>query len=329
LRLQCIIFSPNRIIIRRGAMLGRTTGWTTRNKSNFFFLFNDILLWTSKNGELQNIWPLEICEVQPSKSKNDIERKFTIILSGQKHKTLLLECTSKEQRNKWYEIMKKTIAGAKGERYEPPEIVPHSNEHEWTKELVDNVHEFIAPGAPLESKNSGGNKRRITGEVDKSSAYGEFARCDSFNYAESCTFEDQKLTDFDAFDDSLSQSSEHEFDDNHLEGQEPSSSNSSSCGETSVESVENNGSWDRKAKDSYSGDFAEKKIPIVGGKNPAEESLPTSKKRDNWKTQERKEDYPHEDKPKAGSAIERTKYSAAAERQIAANPSYKFCLHEL
>jgi len=327
LKSQCAIFSPNRVIIRRGAMLGRTTGWTARNKSNIFFLFNDILLWTSKNGELQNIWPLENCEVKDSNSKNNFERKFVIILSGQKHKTLLLECTSKKQRNNWYEIIKRTIAGATGAIYEPPETAPHSNEHEWTKELVENVHEFIGPGARVQSKNSGGNKRRIIGVVDRFDAYGEIARCESFNYAESCTFEDQKLTDIDEFDDSLSQSSEHESDDNHLEGQDPSSSHSSSCGKTSVESVESKYAWERQAKDSYSEDFAEKQIPMRGGKIPAKKSVPSGKKRDAWKTQERKEDYPHEDKPKAGLVIKRNK--SAAEGQRAANPNNKVCLNDL
>merc|ERR1719193_727998 len=110
---QCDIISPNRIIIRRGTMIRRTTGWAARNKTYVFFLFNDVLLWTTQNRELQNIVQLVNCRVMASDAKTDTERKFKIVSTGRKNKTLLLECTSKRQRDDWFKATAKGIISAK------------------------------------------------------------------------------------------------------------------------------------------------------------------------------------------------------------------------
>jgi len=91
----------------------------------------------------------------------------------------------------------------------------------------------------------------------------------------------------------------------------------------------NDHAQERRGKDSYSEDLAKKQIPIQEGNYPAEESFPKGKIQDAWKTQERKDDYSHEDKLKAGLVIERTDYNAAAERYQKANPGYKLCLSDL
>jgi len=45
---QCNVFGANRSIIRQGKMYSQSKGWASRNKRYLFFLFTDILLWTTK-----------------------------------------------------------------------------------------------------------------------------------------------------------------------------------------------------------------------------------------------------------------------------------------
>jgi len=99
---QCNVFGANRSIIRQGKMYSQTKGWASRNKRFIFFLFTDILLWTTKKGELQNAVYLQNCKLLQSFSKSNPERKFQIEFSEQIHKPLLLECKSQRQRNEWY-----------------------------------------------------------------------------------------------------------------------------------------------------------------------------------------------------------------------------------
>jgi len=114
---QCSVIVPHRRIIRRGMVTRRTTTWPQRNKTYHLFLFNDILLWTTEQGELQNVVQLEHCTVSPSDSNISPERKFKILVdmkkniykSSHKHKTLLLECETKRQRNDWYGAVEDTI----------------------------------------------------------------------------------------------------------------------------------------------------------------------------------------------------------------------------
>merc|ERR1719513_322286 len=89
---QCDILSPERSIIRRGMMVRRSSGWTARKKRYVFFLFNDMMLWTNKNGNLQNAVQLRSCEVMPSSAKNNADRKFEVVYRGERHKSLKLEC---------------------------------------------------------------------------------------------------------------------------------------------------------------------------------------------------------------------------------------------
>merc|ERR1719385_478660 len=94
-------------------MTRRTSGWTGRNKHYVFFLFNDMLLWTNKNGILQNALQLRSCEVMPSSAKNFASRKFELVYRSEKHKTLRLECDTIKERNDWYAALKRTIIAAK------------------------------------------------------------------------------------------------------------------------------------------------------------------------------------------------------------------------
>jgi len=113
---QCNIIIPHRRIVRRGMMIRRTTSLIARNKFNLFFLFNDVLLWTTRKGELQNLVFLQDSEVRPSDSKYNQAKKFEVVAKGQSykyHKHLKLECKDPRQRNEWFDAIKKAIAGVK------------------------------------------------------------------------------------------------------------------------------------------------------------------------------------------------------------------------
>merc|ERR1719320_745999 len=110
---ECDILAPDRSIIRRGLMIRRTSGWTARNKRYVFFLFNDMLLWTTRNGSLQNAVQLRTSEVMPSTAKSNADKKFELVNRGRKHKTLKLECNNIVERNGWYNAMEKSISIAK------------------------------------------------------------------------------------------------------------------------------------------------------------------------------------------------------------------------
>lgn len=222
---QCDIISPNRIIIRRGTMIRRTTGWAARNKRYVFFLFNDVLLWTTQNRELQNIVQLIHCRVMASDSKTDTERKFKIVSTGRKNKTLLLECTSKRQRDDWFEATEKGIIAARNlvEKkqkqaasednieaegqilsFPQPGMPQHLEVKENTpiekRNHIRKLSELAVnhPGTPLERSHTGTPVNRSQPESPVASDYEE----GSYNFG------DHWLKDFETFDDTLSQVSE-------------------------------------------------------------------------------------------------------------------------
>jgi len=112
---QCNILTDKRRIIRRGLMIRRTTSWPVRKKHYIFFLFSDVLCWTTRKGDLQNVVRLQDCEVMDSESKTNPQRKFKIISTGQNRvrKVLLLECNLERQRNEWVKAVKREIKNSK------------------------------------------------------------------------------------------------------------------------------------------------------------------------------------------------------------------------
>jgi len=111
---QVNILVDERRIIRRGMMIRRTGGWTARNKQYVFFLFNDLLLWSSKKGVFQNFVPLHSCKVMPYQGINNSEKKFMVVSKTKdKVKMLFLECKTWRQRNDWCLAIKKAIKSFK------------------------------------------------------------------------------------------------------------------------------------------------------------------------------------------------------------------------
>jgi len=137
---QCNILNNKRRIIRRGVMTRRTTGWPARKKKYIFFLFSDLLLWTSRKGELQNVVRHSVCEVLPSDAKNNRELKFKIISAERNRvkKTLLLECNQVRQRNQWFTAVSEAIENAKRS----------SEDESGMKTIDDDFKKFLTNSEP-------------------------------------------------------------------------------------------------------------------------------------------------------------------------------------
>merc|ERR550534_2339116 len=118
----------------------RSSGWTGRKKRHVFFLFNDMLLWTSKNGRLQNAIQLRYCEVMPSSSKNNPASKFTVVYRGERRKSIKLECVMIRERNDWYDALKRTITAAK-ESYKLAWSRTESNKFAKFEEFSDELRD--------------------------------------------------------------------------------------------------------------------------------------------------------------------------------------------
>merc|ERR1719510_1248798 len=137
LKNQYDIFSNERVIIHSGMMISHASSWTSKKKRCIFFLFNDILLKTNRNGVLQSVIWLESCWLTPSSSRRWRDRKFEITYHCKKSKLLKLECTTIRERDEWYEALKVTISAAKdtssklwpsSESLNPGELKEHSSE---------------------------------------------------------------------------------------------------------------------------------------------------------------------------------------------------------
>merc|ERR1719317_943766 len=115
---QVDIFADKRRLIRRGMIIRRTEGFTARNKQYVFFLFNDILLWTTKKGMFQNVVPLDKCQVLPWEARNNSEKKLKVVAREDRVKILWLECKSKRQRDDWYCTIESAIVNSHKLLYE-------------------------------------------------------------------------------------------------------------------------------------------------------------------------------------------------------------------
>jgi len=129
---QCQIFGKGRTILRQGNLMCRTQGWASRNKQFVFFLFNDILLWTSKKGVLQWSVYLHTCEIEPSDSKSSPEKKFKVLFSDKTSKTFFVECTSKKSREKWFNAISDAVEVAKKTR-QMDQMGTQIKDVAWTK----------------------------------------------------------------------------------------------------------------------------------------------------------------------------------------------------
>jgi len=200
---QCDILAPERAIVRRGVMTRRTSGVLGRNKHYVFFLFNDMLLWTTKNGALQNALQLRSCEVMPSSAKNFAPRKFEVVYRSEKHKTLRLECETVNERNNWYEALRKTITTAKvkySEAWSRSESLVVTKYNSYSDNLSDDDSKVLEPSDVCK------------GEDDDSRVEPSEQVQDPYNqrYTVTSSFRIQEFKEIDPMGDNVSQVSEQD-----------------------------------------------------------------------------------------------------------------------
>jgi len=203
----CDILSPTRRIVRRGMMIRRTTGWMSRNKHYLFFLFNDMLLWTTRKGELQNVVPLQKCELFESDSKSHPAKKFKVIvnLRKNKQKILLLECDYKRQRDEWYAALEdgiKTNKESVEKAWSMGETVALNVENN-SDEVEENVKSAVAI-SESKTDNRQPEDNNVVGEevgLSLDESYDD-------RYEISLNFAQQEFKEIDAMDETVSQVSE-------------------------------------------------------------------------------------------------------------------------
>lgn len=109
-----VIAKPKRKILRRGVMKRYFAGWSTRNRTYIFFLFNDVIFWTSKKGDIQSVLLLQCCAILDSDSKHNPKRKMKLVYQdAKKRKTFDLECTNEQQRKQWFNALSNAISKVK------------------------------------------------------------------------------------------------------------------------------------------------------------------------------------------------------------------------
>jgi len=108
------VLAPWRSIIHWGVMFKHTIN-SPRNISYIFFLFTDLLLWTTNCGRFEDCLELRECEVVPTRAYSKAERSFNVVSNGKRIKTLSLECKTPTERQKWYHVIEKAIVKAKEE----------------------------------------------------------------------------------------------------------------------------------------------------------------------------------------------------------------------
>jgi len=213
-------------------IIRRTEGWPARNKQYVFFLFNDILLWTTKKGTFQNVVALESCEVLPWKDRNNIELKFKIVArSSAGIKTLYLECKTRRQKNDWLSAIEAAITNSQKSESQMindiPSTIFEDSEDEIAedaptkstqnvselkvviKKYIDNTAETTpTTNAKIDYDNPNEQKQQTQNDEDP-----------TYDYERSQNYSVHDFQGFDPFDDNTSQISESDlgfFEDNGI-----------------------------------------------------------------------------------------------------------------
>jgi len=204
---QCDILAPERVIVRRGMMTRQTSGWTARKKNYIFFLFNDMLLWTNRNGKLKNAVLLKTCQVMPSSAKNDANRKFEITYRDKTNKILRLECENVTERLKWYQAFKTTISKAK-----------KTSSLAWSRSasLLDSKYqEYSEDVSDEEQKTSDAPSASRRGSEDSQQQFEHLDDPYNRRYMVTSSFKIQEFKEIEPMDDNLSQISEQDVTFHH------------------------------------------------------------------------------------------------------------------
>jgi len=230
LRGQVNIIVDRRRIIRRGMIIRRTEGWTARNKQYVFFLFNDILLWTTRKGIFQNVVALDSCKVLPWEGITKFKKKFKVVAKNKDRvKTLWLECRTERQKEAWVSALESAIENshkipflAKGDI--PSTIFEDSEDEKANQQpeessknslnlerMEKDTNEITAPVTPSTISN------RNRGKSDEEKHRDQDHEDLTYDFEISRNYSLHELHGFDTFDDNCSTISESElkfFEDN-------------------------------------------------------------------------------------------------------------------
>jgi len=215
---QCYIISPQRSIVRRGVITRRTTGWTARNKKYHFFLFTDVLLWTSKSGILRKVVKLSTCKLCPSDSRYEKDRKFRILIDMKDQnpkaknevKVLHLECQTEKQRDTWYRSLEDAICSANATTAQSLPV----DEIDYTMENDSDDEESSKKTTLIDDESYSGKKKLSRGNASEDWGSQTLALVNApyHDRYESHNFIEQKFQEFEPMDDTESQSDyDHSF----------------------------------------------------------------------------------------------------------------------
>jgi len=205
-------------------MVRRTTSWPARNKQYVFFLFNDILIWTTNKGMFQNVVALYSCELQPWENTSDPKKKFKLVARrDSQSKILLLECKSPQNKSAWYSSLELAIQGSNKAGKEPTVDLPSAIKYEDSddEKTLSNeapksniacsrikrvnresmVRPVVSSHSSLTKNHSGEDEKKH--EHDQEDSY--------YDYEASRNLTVREFHGFDPFDDNSSQISESEF----------------------------------------------------------------------------------------------------------------------
>jgi len=218
---QVNIFADKRRLVRRGMIIRRTEGWTARNKQYVFFLFNDILLWTTKKGIFQNVVPLDKCEILPWASRNNAEQKFKVVAREDKLKILYLECQSQRQRDDWYSAIETAIADVHKIFSEEAIELPGGMKYEDSDEEEKAIHPPVPSNDVVVqqmshenisfSRLSTKNLKAIIENKDEDKQADSESEDVGYDYECSQNYSTYEFKGFDPFSDTASQVSESDF----------------------------------------------------------------------------------------------------------------------
>jgi len=204
------IATPKRQIIRRGLMIRHFPGWSTRNKTFIFFLFNDVMFWTSRKGDMQTVLLLRYCWVLDADSKHNPGKKLKIVYQGGKKKKIFdLECSSEQQRKQWFNAISKAISNAKVTHKESDTSKPgHSKSNESFS--CEPIAPILISQRSLSGSRSNTTRNQSCDfdETEENTGYGQYEYSQNFEECDFKEFEPREDTisvkDFEYREDTIS-----------------------------------------------------------------------------------------------------------------------------
>jgi len=218
---QCNVLNPNRLIVRRGMMNCWAFDQEERKMPYMFFLFNDILLLTTKERQFPKIVELWNAKVLPSKKQEKLALQFKIVSGfGKNHQILFLECKTQRQRDGWFKAVEAGILAAKNgdvEKWSTLDGTGSSDKEKLkltNKLSLENVTDEEDDSPCTKDSNAEWNKADVIKEIPQKFKISlideEYPKLD--NYGSTRSFKNQEFQEFKPLSRTLSTNSIQDFD---------------------------------------------------------------------------------------------------------------------